>query len=255
MAFGGNNNQNGNGRVTPTYYSRFKVYNPDEKLTLSLNYWNGMMKLSLDKFIQSQNGYSAQRDEIIAVYVSPIKARLFATCISNVMNSNGDSVFGIDTGVGDVRGLIAIGRKAGVPFIGLGKVNNDGSYENYQEYKFAKDTFYTLNIKDLKKLNFDKVYDNGVELEQLYHATVDFANAMGGAYAYAVHDIGRYDSGRTSNTLLAIANAVGARVGKGHGGGGNSFFDGAGSGESKGKGGAPEGFINVDDLDDELGFN
>lgn len=254
MAFG--NNQNG-GKNTPTYYSRFRVYNPDEKLTISVNFWNGMMKISLDQFIQ--NGYNqggaSSRDEVVAVYVSPIKARLFVKCIDDVMSDQKDSSYGIDTGTGDIRGLIVIGKKSGVPFIGLGKVNGDGGYENYQEYNFAKDMYYRLNIRDVQKLKFDKIVENNVELEQLRNAALEFANAMNGAYAYAVHDIGRYDHNRTNNVLQSIADAVGANNGRSSRGNGNSFFDNksASSNKDSGKGGAPEGYINLDDLEDELG--
>lgn len=249
MAFGNNNGQS-NGKNFPTYYSRFKVYNPDETLTLGIDYWNGMMKLTLDKF--NQSGYNqyggASREEVIAVYVSPIKARLLSKCIEEVLKSTKDDVRGIDTGTGDIRGLVVIGRKSGVPFIGLAKVNSDGGYENYQEYKFAKDMFYTLDINNLKKLDFNKRYDNNAELEQLYHTTIDFANAMSGAYAYSVHDIGRYENGRTNNVLQSIANAVGANTKRSSG---NSFFDNSSSGK-KNYDETPEGYTNIDDLD-ELG--
>lgn len=255
MAFG--NNQQNNGKNVPTYYSRFRVYNPDEKLTISVNFWNGMMKISLDQFIQNgynQYGSSSSRDEVVAVYVSPIKARLFAKCIDDMLADSKDCSYGIDTGTGDIRGLIVIGRKSGVPFIGLGKVNSDGGYENYQEYKFAKDMYYRLNIKDVQKLKFDKIIEDTVELEQLRNAAIEFANAMNGAYAYSVHDIGRYEHNRSNNLLQSIADAVGVtRNSKSSKG--NSFFEGSNKstgGNTTGNG-APEGYINLDDLEDELG--
>ena len=112
-----------------------------------------------------------------------------------------------------------------------------------------------MNMTDLKKFKYNKEYDNVVELKQLVALLLDYSNAMGGGYAYAAHDINRYQTSKSNALLASIAEKMGVKVGKGGGtannGIGKSFFDEDDS-PSYSNNSSSSKFKSVDDLEDEL---
>lgn len=262
MALGSNyqNQQNNQSLNTPNYYSRMRIKNPKENMVLSFTFWNGTLKLTLNEY--SNDG---KTNELAYIYLSPTKARIFGEGIKKVMaDEESSDIYGVDTGSGEVRGLIAIGRDKGNPFLFIGKVNGDGSYETSARFNFNVDYNYLLKVHDLSNLKYQKDYMNNVELNQILDLMNDFARYSSGAAGAAMYDIGRYESAKVMNLMKRIADSVGANTGGGNdnrnSGGGkrnNSFFNGADSEysnpSSNNSNKSKSRYQNIDDLENELG--
>ena len=219
-SYSNSNNQN-NTLYNPTYYSRISIKNPVDNLKLSFNYWNGTLRMAISEY---------RNNELAYIHLSPTKARLFATCVDRIISdSETSSIFGVDTGTGETRGMIAIGRDMGKPYLVIAKVNANGQYESNQRFNFNMNYQYLLQINDISKLGFKKEYDDSLELNQLKDLLEDYARYASGASAYFYHDIGRYEAARSSNLIRRIGEKVGA-IDKNYNGGGasnNSFFSSA----------------------------
>lgn len=232
MALGSNYNNGGNNRnnstnnqnntlYNPTYYSRLSIKNPIDNLRLSFNYWNGTLRISISEAGNAQEG---RNNELAYIHLSPTKARLLAEGVERIINNPETfDIFGVDTGTGETRGLIAIGRDMGKPYLIIAKVNPAGKYESNQRFNFNIDYQYMLQINDINKLSFKKEYDNSIELNQLKDTLEDFARFSSGAAAATIYDLGRYESARSSNMIRRIAEKVGAYT-PGNNNGGNSYF-------------------------------
>ena len=123
-----NNNQN-NTLYNPTYYSRLSIKNPVDNLRLSFTFWNGTLRLSISEAGTAQDG---RNNELAYIHLSPTKARIFSACVKRIIeNPEAVDIFGVDTGTGETRGLIAIGRDMGKPYLVIAKVDANGKYESF----------------------------------------------------------------------------------------------------------------------------
>lgn len=257
MALGGNynNNQNqnnnGNQNFDPTYYSRFRISNYDDNTSLCCSFWKGTLKLYIQKFAEG-----SKSEELAAIYFSPNKARLFSNCIQRIIdNPETFDIFGVDTGSGDTRGMAAVGRDMGKPYIVLAKVDSAGKYVQYQKFNFPFDTNYSLKIENLTNLQFTKEINNTVDIEALKDLMEDYARSSSGAYGASYYDIGRYEIGKESNLTRKIAIKLGVLNQDGgyadstyhKSGSNNSFFSGNGNSKQE------KSYQSIDDLEDELG--
>lgn len=226
MALGGNyNSQNNgnNGPNNPTYYSRLRIKNYDNQTMLSFNYWKGTLKIMITEPSDNNNGNNGRPNELASIYMSPTKARILAEGVARIIASKEDKVYGVDTGTGNVKGFIAIGRSKGDPFLFIGKVNADGKYELNQTFNFNTNGNFLFDVKDLAHIKFQKEVMENIELQEFMDLLNDYARAASGAIAASVHDINFYENNRFTNLVRGIANKVGA--GHSNGNGGNHFFD------------------------------
>ena len=249
-SYSGNNNQN-NTMYNPTYYSRISIKNPIDNLRLSFNYWNGTLRISIS---ESGNAQEGRNNELAYIHLSPTKARLFADGVKKIIDDPETfDIFGVDTGTGETRGLIAIGRDMGKPYLVIAKVNPNGQYESNQRFNFNVDYQYMLQINDLTKLNFKKEYNNTIELNQLKDLLEDFARFSSGAAAATIYDLGRYESARSSNMIRRIAEKTGAYTSNNNGG--NSYFSGNNDVEpsNRSNNSRPNNYKPITNLEDELG--
>lgn len=257
-SYSNSNNQN-NTLYNPTYYSRLSIRNPVDNLRLSFNYWNGTLRMSISEAGTAQDG---RNNELAYIHLSPTKARLFATCVDRIItNPESSNIFGVDTGTGETRGMIAIGRDMGKPYLVIAKVNANGQYESNQRFNFNMNYQYLLQINDISKLGFKKEYDDSLELNQLKDLLEDYARYASGAAAYFYHDIGRYEAARSSNLIRKIGEKVGAIDKNYNGGGGsnNSFFSSASNEYSEPSSNGNKAntgrnaYKSITNLEDELG--
>ena len=260
---GNYNNQNGSSMVVPTYYSRMRLRNFATHIDVNFSYWNGTLVASI---IDTSNG---KNTELIKINLSPNKAKALAECVQKVID-NKDSLeaYGVDTGSGSTRGLFAIGRSEGVPFVLIGKVNADGNFEASQRFVFDTAYNYSLSFSDLENLKYVKERHEDMDLIMLRDLFIDFARASNGAYAFATQDINRYEAGKLAAMVRGIMQAVNAspvyqtnnnnRSGNSNGffsnannnGGNNSNNNNSNNGNDSNR---SNSYQKIDSLEDEFG--
>ena len=155
MALGSNyQNGNQNGMWEPSYYSRLRIKNPEQNLALTFTFWKGTLKVAITETGSSQEG---RNNDLAYIHLSPTKAHILAEATKRVAsNPEGKEIFGVDTGIGETRGFIAIGREMGKPFLFIAKVNSNGGYESSQRFDFNINYNYMLNVHDLTNLKCQK---------------------------------------------------------------------------------------------------
>lgn len=253
-----NNNQNQKGLFEPSYYPRLRFKTADGRYTLSPTFWKGSLKLS----ITERNGEN--NEEIGYIHLSPMKASTMAYYAQKIIDDEETfDIYGVDTGTGENRGLIAVGREMGKPYVFIAKVDANGSYLSSFKFMFNVDYHYGLQINDLDRLSFQKEYFNNAELIQFKQLLEDYARSSNGAYAFSVHDIARYETAKSQNFLRQIAEKVGVEL-KGSNGSrytgssNNSFFSGnnssSGYDSSSNGGRSSSKFVGTspDDLENEF---
>lgn len=258
MALGDNNYQNGNNKQSydPSYYSRLRIKNPNDKLSLGFTYWRGTLRISVSETGDPNEG---RNNELAYIHLSPIKARLFANCVERIIKDpEGFDVFGVDTGSGETRGLIAIGRDMGKPYLYIAKVDKNGKYESEQRFNFNFDYNYSLNIADLDKLSYSKEYNNDVELQMFRDLLIDYAKSSSGALGASIYDIGRYETNKINAIIRKMGESMGIETkNKSYSGGGKSYFDddseSSSNRSSNNKSNNYSKYQSIDDLEDELG--
>ena len=266
MAMGDSYNRNntgtGNNRsnIDQTFYSRLRIKNDSIAQTLNFSFWRGLLKLSINNVPRSAD---EKIEELAYIHLSPNKAFIFAECVKYIIdNPETFDIKGVDTGIGETRGMLVIGRDMGKPYLIIAKVNKDGGYDSQLRFDFNWDYNYYLDITNITPLQFKKTYDNNAELEQLYHLLVDYARSSSGAYAYSTYDVGRYEAAKFSNMVKAIADKVGVESGNGNGGNrsytrsNESYFSGNNGGGSSNNSSSSQNssrkYQNIDDLEDEF---
>lgn len=265
MALGSNyqnNNQNQNSMWEPSYYSRLRIKNPEQNLALTFTFWKGTLKVSI---IESGSSQEGRNNELAYIHLSPTKARILAEGVKRIAtNVEGKEIYGVDTGTGETRGFIAVGRDMGKPFLFIAKVNASGNYESSQRFDFNNNYNYLLDVHDLSSLKCQKEYMNNVELDQFCNILEDYARFASGAMGASFYDIGRYENAKLSNMVRSIGIKTGALDASKYGGnsGGrssNSFFNSVGSEYEQPSASSNSGSSNrsryqsIDDLESELG--
>lgn len=213
MALGNNNYQNNNrnggsqNNLDANYYSRLRINNSNDNLSLTFMFWRGLMKVSIIEL--TNNNGSTQSNELASIFLSPTKARLMSECVGRILNDPETlEIYGINTGIGEVNGFMAIGRDSGNPYIMIAKVGKDG-YESSQRFNFNVDYNYLLQVNDLQELKFKKEYNNNVELQEFKDILDDYARSASGAFGASFYDIGRYENAKTTNLIKKLAEKVG----------------------------------------------
>lgn len=223
MALGNGGNQNKtNTLYEPSYYSRLRFTNYDDKLALGFTFWKGALKISIS---ESGSANEGRNNELAYIHLSPIKARIFAESVQKIIEDPETfDIYGIDTGSGDTSGFIAIGRDMGKPYLFIARVNSKGGYDSSQRFNFNFDRNYTLKVNDLNKLSYQKEYNNDVELQMFRDALMDYSKSASGAVAASVHDVGRYEAAKINNIIRKVGESMGVAKSYGGGNSGNGGF-------------------------------
>lgn len=262
MALGSNyqNNQNQNSMWEPSYYSRLRIKNPEQNLALTFTFWKGTLKVSITETGTSQEG---RNNDLAYIHLSPTKAHILAEAVRRVIaDAESKAIYGVDTGISETRGFIAIGRDMGKPFLFIAKVNANGGYESSQRFDFNSNYNYLLNVHDLTNLKCQKEYMNNVELEQFCGVLEDYSRFASGAMGASFYDIGRYENAKLNNMVRKIAEKTGAAEPGKYGNGSrsnSSFFNNVGSEYEQPSSSVSDSssgrsrYQNIDDLESELG--
>lgn len=214
--FSNNSNYNNNKKqYSPRVYSQYKMSNTESNVdatSLSPSFWNNLLVLSISPKKDTKDGSIAfDHDNAATIYLSHTKARLLYDEIC-VFQQNPDMYSNV--GVSSGSGLITLsnGKEYGVncPLLIISKINAEtGEIESSYAYQFKEDYHYTIRNFDKNTSEFDKIYNNSVEIEQLKTLLVEYYKAMTGAYAYSVIDNMKYDISRINTKLDSCAEKLG----------------------------------------------
>ena len=137
MALGNTYQNNKNQMWEASYYSRLRIKNPKDNLALGFTFWKGTLKVSISSLSKDYHTNDTNSD-LSYIHLSPTKARLLANLVQTVIEQKSDNIFGVDTGIGEVHGFIAVGREQGNPFLLIAKVNPDGTFESSHKFSISE---------------------------------------------------------------------------------------------------------------------
>ncbi len=193
----------------------YKMSNTESNVdatSLSPSFWNNMLVLAISPKKDTNDGSIAfDHDNAATVYLSHTKARLlFEEICLFQQNPELYSNVGVTSGSGLVR--LSNGKEYGVncPLLIVSKLDaNTGEVQSSYAYQFKQDYHYTIRNFDQDTLDFDKVYNNNIEIEQLKTLLVQYYEAMSGAMAYSVIENMKYDISRINTKLDSCAEKLG----------------------------------------------
>ena len=241
----GNNYQSNSQMNDPSSYSRVCIKNRRDKMSFGGTFWKSTLKVS----ITETDNTTGKGNDLAYIYLSPTKAQILANAVIRIINNpESDDVFGVDTGTGEIRGFIAIGRNNGIPFLFIAKVNSDGQYESSQRFNFNVNYNYLLKVHDIDSLKCQKEYMNDVELNQFANLLLDYSRSASGALGASFYDIGRYETAKLTNMIRRIADKVGAEKDSKS----NSFFNNLNQ-KPEVPSRSQNIYSSIDDLDERLG--
>lgn len=216
------NNNNQKGKYQPQVYSGYGFSNSEsnvDKTKLSCSFWNKMLKLSIVplKGVNSAGIPEWDEDNAVSMYLTHVKARILHDEIDLFMN-NRDSYNNL--GVPSGSGLVSIssGKELGTsnPCLIIRKLNAEtGAIDSSYAYEFKQDYHYSVRNFDESTSDFDKIYHNDTELEQLKTLLKSYYEAMTGAMAYSIIDNMKYDTSRLNTKINSIAEKLGIEYGQG----------------------------------------
>lgn len=210
------NNNNQKGKYQPQVFSGYGFSNSEsnvDKTKLSCSFWNKMLKLSIVPLKGMTPAGIPEWDEenSISMYLTHVKARILHDEIDLFMkNRDSYNNLGVPSGSGLVS--ISSGKELGVsnPCLIIRKLNAEtGSIDASYAYEFKQDYHYSIRNFDESTTDFDKIYHNDTELEQLKTLLKSYYEAMTGALAYTVIDNMKYDISRMNTKINSIAEKLG----------------------------------------------
>lgn len=248
-----NNNQNKEKMYEENYYSRMRFYD-NTNMSLGFSFWKGMLKIYISQNTAAPGGFP-KYDELVYIHMSPAKAKILANGITELLAEGDKStkLYGVNTGSGEVQGLIACGNRNGRKYLVIGKVDPNGKAVDTQEFEFTSDYNFGLVFSNIEKMEFERNYYNNMDIESFRDLLEDYARSTNGAMGYAVADIARYETAKNNNKIMAIQDALGIEKKSSSsapkGSSSNSFFNkpaGASSSTASTRGRS----TSIDDLDD-----
>lgn len=259
MALGQERNfNNSNKRVDTTYYSRLHFNNYSDHKRLNITYSAGLMHISI---AVSPDGNSPAEDKI-TVHLTGNKAKilleqfkLFEKAISE-SNISTSMAFGVQTGMSDVRTVIAVHTTAdNGKGITIAKVNSEGGINERYEYEFAKNYNFGLTWTNFDSMQIEKNYHDNLDYEMLKEAIEQFAITCSGAAGYNAVDLARYDIGSFKNRIESVMDKLGVPVQRNNNSNfrqnsSRSYFDN-GSSDSRSQASSASNHKTLDDIDDE----
>ncbi|MGL5327906.1 MAG: hypothetical protein ACRDD7_01470 [Peptostreptococcaceae bacterium] len=219
MTVANNNKKN----YSPVLYSAYKFSNAEsvvDQTILTPTFWNGMLKLAISprKNTGNTEEVSWDHDNAIAMYLSHIKARLLYNEVCKFQQDmNAFNNVGVPSGAGLIS--ISNGKEFGInnPCLVIRKLDaQTGQVESSIAYQFKYDYHYSIRNFEEKTSDFDKIYDNNLELEMFKDLLKGYYEAQSGAVAYSVIDAMKFDMSRLNTKLTAVGEKLGVEMGGGY---------------------------------------
>ena len=205
MAQFNNNNQNNNSKSvgSTTYYSGLRIRNYTDNNAISINFSNGLMKVSISK--PDENN---RFQDVISASLSPKKAAIMVDQIEKLGDSE-DGVLGTVLGMGEVQTAIGIQRRDGINYLRIAKVDKTGNITDQGSFTFQTNADPSYRWSDFDHMKFTKSYNNDIDFDMFKNALIDFARNISGAAGYGTLYLNRYQDSSMSNKISAICGKLG----------------------------------------------
>lgn len=213
-----NNKKDYENKKAPTVYSRYAFSNIESQIDpskLSFTFWNGFLKISIAPLKPGTEEFDY--DNSGSVYLTYLKAKLLADEItlflqnpdtySNVGVPSGSGLISITNGK-DVAGKFA-------PSLVIRQIDEGGKVISTYLYEFKTQYHYSIRNYVEGSSEFDKIYNDMLEIEALRSLLLQYYESMSGAMAYSIIDQGRFDTSRINTKLDSIAEKLGIQYGGG----------------------------------------
>jgi len=244
MALGDYNNYENNKKddkeYQPSVYSPYRMSNLEgvDPSALTFSYWAGILKVSIAPANKTNNDtVSFDYKNAGIAYITHTKARIL---LNEILKFQENPELYNNLGVDIKGGLVSIsnGKEFGVanPCLVIRKVNETtGAVESSYVYEFKTKFHYGIRNFDEKTSEFDIVYYENIELDQLKTLLEQYYTAMTYATAYSIVDSSKFENSRVNTKLGLIAAKLGVEFkgGKGSESSGKSFFNNSKPSENK----------------------
>lgn len=206
-------------------YSDYSFANPNSKVDqtrLSATFCLGLLKLEIAPKIQnSDKPYPTYDSKTgVAVYLSHTKALILLKEMEAMeADPNVATSVGVDSGSGEKQGIIQISNGAEfgttnrcVVIRKIAMDNNGGAYVSASFATELKEDDYHYSIRNLNAddpTQFDKIYHNNIEWEQLKTLLQQFVIAQTNAVAYSVMEQMKYNNSRVNTKLDLVMENLG----------------------------------------------
>ncbi|MGL5752613.1 MAG: hypothetical protein ACRCXT_18900 [Paraclostridium sp.] len=231
MSLGDTNNSYNNNKkkpYQPKVYSPYKMSNTEsavDQTQFSTSFWNNMLVLTIAPMVQNNGKDIAfDHDNAASIYLSHTKARMLHDELEMfIQDPHQFNNVGVNSGMGLI--YISNGAEFGVttPVLVVSKINPEtGVPESSYAYQFKQSYHYSIRNYDGNTADFDKIYHDNLEIEQLKTLLRSYYEAMTGALAYTVVDNMKYDMSRINTKLDSCTEKLGVEY-KGKSTGGNKY--------------------------------
>ena len=208
-----NSNNNNNKNYDPTYYSRIRFSNSEDK-KINITFRSGLLIIEICT-VDSNDGYKIV--PIQTMHLSPIKSNMLVKQMDNFLQYITSSkkieenvAFGVNGGINSKVSYIGFSSNSDKEIImTIGKFDENGQITESTQYKFSKNYNYALNWKDISCNDLSKEYMDFIEFSMLKNLIEDFGRSMSGAYGYASADINRYETAKNNRKIDSIMDKLG----------------------------------------------
>ena len=227
-----------------SYYPRLRFRKDQARTSLSFEFRSGLLQFKILRL--NSDGFSWDNDHPEGIiYLSPTKATLLANEIKKFKEYlatekkiDPNKAFGVNGGMGEKISYIAFHADADKHImIDIGKFDGNGKIIESATTELNHDYHYSLEWSNLSEMDVTRIFDNNIELNQIFYLVEDFGRYMNGAIGYATADLTRYDIGRVLGKMDPIYDKLGIeRATKGNGfraRSNNNFLSNTGTSETK----------------------
>lgn len=196
---------------------------------LKFEYWNGLLVIKIEPCIKVNEGgnqnLKVDSDNNIAIYLTPLKCRLFYNAIKTFLN---DPEKYTNVGVNSSNGLITFSNGddyniSGNYLLSIKKVNEKGNIMSSLTYEFNKNDSIIVNFDDNSPSNNRDELDLNIEIDILLDVLYDFFSYSNSICAYWNNYTYEYFNNKRYEILSSIADKLG--IDKGYKKNNSSFFE------------------------------
>lgn len=207
-----NNNEKKN--YSPTVYSRYSLNNPNgvDPSVVNFSMWSKTLKITFTPYkeVQKEGEYNLDKDNAGSANITHVKAKQL---LDEIIEFEKDPDKYSNLGVISGSALLSIsnGKELGVnsPCLILRMIDEEGNQTSSYAYEFSKDYHYVIRNYDKDTRKYEKVFDNGIELDMFKTLLRKYYEEQSGATAFAVLDNFKYSITFTNNKIDAIVDKLG----------------------------------------------